>query len=169
MRPLETRAFVGLGSNLQGPLQQIQQAFRSLARLPASRLVERSRIYLSDPVGPADQPCYVNAAAALDTELDPDDLLRALQQIERQQGRVRVERWGPRTLDLDLLLYGEQVIESRHLTVPHPHLHQRAFVLLPLRDLDPALVIPGHGRVDVLLSRLETTGVQLLDGERDEC
>jgi 2-amino-4-hydroxy-6-hydroxymethyldihydropteridine diphosphokinase len=168
MRQAETRAYIGLGSNLQEPLQQVRQAFRSLAMLPGCRFVGRSRTYISDPVGPADQPCFVNAAAALDTRLGPDDLLVALQGIEQRQGRVRGERWGPRTLDLDLLLYGDRVIDSPHLQVPHPQLHRRAFVLVPLCDLAPTLEIPGRERADVLLARLDATGVSLLETAYDE-
>ena len=168
MRPPETRTYIGLGSNLQEPLKQLQQAFRSLAMLPGSCLVGRSRTYISDPVGPPDQPCFVNAAAALNTRLGPEDLLAALQGIERRQGRVRGERWGPRTLDLDLLLYGDHVIDSPHLQVPHPQLHRRAFVLAPLCDLDPTLEIPRRGRADVLFSRVDATGVRLLEVAHDE-
>ena len=168
MRRPETRTYIGLGSNLQEPLKQIQQAFRSLAMLPGSCLVGRSRTYISDPVGPPDQPRFVNAAAALDTRLGPDKLLAALQGIEQRQGRVRSEHWGPRTLDLDLLVYGDRVIDGPHLQVPHPQLHRRAFVLVPLCDLDPTLEIPGRGRADVLLARLDATGVRLLDAAHDE-
>ncbi|MDQ5910342.1 MAG: 2-amino-4-hydroxy-6-hydroxymethyldihydropteridine diphosphokinase [Pseudomonadota bacterium] len=140
------RAYIGMGSNLQNPVAQVRQAFQALAGLPASRFIACSPLYRTAPVsGPPDQPDYVNAVAALDTALSPDELLTALQRIETSQGRVRTVRWGPRTLDLDLLLYDALQRDDSRLTLPHPRLHERAFVLYPLYDIAPDLTIPGRG------------------------
>ena len=157
-----TRAWIGLGSNLEAPRRQVERAFDELARLPRTHLAGRSRLYRSDPVGPAGQPDYVNAVAALDTALEPLALLDALQAIERTHGRVRTLRWGPRTLDLDLLLYGERVQACERLTLPHPRLHERAFVLYPLADLAPGLVLPELGALSELLRQCPYTGLEVL-------
>ncbi|MFP5465547.1 MAG: 2-amino-4-hydroxy-6-hydroxymethyldihydropteridine diphosphokinase [Gammaproteobacteria bacterium] len=146
------RAYIGLGSNLDDPPAQLQQAVSALARLPDSRVVAVSPLYRNAPLvpageDPAGQPDYVNAVAALDTTLAPLALLDALQAIENDQHRVRGRRWGPRTLDLDLLLYGNERIDLPRLTVPHPGLRERRFVLLPLRDVAPELVLPGGQRL----------------------
>lgn len=159
------RACIGLGSNLDDPVRQVRSALDALGQLPFSHLMSRSRLYRSEPVGPPGQPQYVNAAAMLQTGLAADDLLAALQDIERQQGRVRDVRWGPRTIDLDLLLYGDAVITGPTLTVPHPRLHERAFVLRPLLDIAPALEIPGLGGARAMLARLGQNGVEPLDHE----
>jgi len=135
--------FVAIGSNLADPLGQARRAVAALAMLPESRLVQVSSFYSSGPMGPADQPDYVNAVARIHTRLAPLALLDLLQRIELEQGRVRKdERWGPRTLDLDLLLYGEQVINLPRLIVPHYGMKEREFVLLPLAEIAPALVLP---------------------------
>jgi len=160
MRAARQRAFVGLGSNLQDPLRQVVDALRELDRSPDTFVVKASGCYRSAPIGPPGQPDYVNAAAEIDTTLDPIGLLRFLQQLEQSHGRVRGERWGARTLDLDLLLYGQTVIQSPTLTVPHPHLHERAFVLMPLQDLAPTLIVPGLGRVSELLASISAEGVE---------
>jgi 2-amino-4-hydroxy-6-hydroxymethyldihydropteridine diphosphokinase len=147
------RAYVGLGSNLGEPERQIERAIVALAALPDVRLKARSERYRSLPWGDPDQDHYINAVAAIDTTLTPQRLLAQLLEIERRQGRDRSSgrRNGPRTLDLDLLLHGEAVIDQPGLQIPHPRLHQRAFVLLPLADIAPDLVIPGHGPVRSLL------------------
>lgn len=136
------RVYVALGSNLAEPREQIQAALDAFERLPETRLVAVSPLYISDPLGPADQPRFVNGVAALDTNLAPLDLLDALQAIELEQGRVRDLRWGPRTLDLDILLFGEQLLDLPRLKVPHYHMQARAFVLYPLADLAPDLRLP---------------------------
>jgi 2-amino-4-hydroxy-6-hydroxymethyldihydropteridine diphosphokinase len=146
-----TRVHVGLGSNLDDPRRQLESAFEALAALPESVLVARSSLYRSAPMGPADQPDYLNAVAALDTQLAPLALLDALQDIEQAQRRVRSRRWGPRTLDLDLLLYGDRQIDLPRLQVPHPGMHQRCFVLLPLLEVAGDIEIPERGRVSALL------------------
>lgn len=157
------RVYIGLGSNLDTPRQQLHSALEALARLPQSRLAGQSSLYASDPLGPADQPRYVNAVAALDTELQPWQLLDALQRIEQEQGRVRkAERWGPRTLDLDILLFGERRIDDERLTVPHYHMHARPFVLYPLAELAPELVLPDGRALRELLTACPFTGLERL-------
>lgn len=135
------RVYIGLGSNLADPAAQLQAAVTALTSLPGSTLIAVSSVYASLPLGPSDQPDYLNAVAALDTSLEPLQLLDHLQQIELQQGRQRkTERWGPRTLDLDILLYGDASIHSTHLQVPHPRMAERAFVLVPLAEIAPQRV-----------------------------
>lgn len=140
-------AYIGLGSNLDQPEMQLQSAIQELAAVPQCRLLGQSRFYRSRPVGPSDQPDYVNAAVSLETGLTPLDLLDLLQDIENRHGRVRRERWGARTLDLDLLLFGNQIIDSARLTVPHPELANRDFVLQPLLDLRVDLQLPDGRRI----------------------
>jgi 2-amino-4-hydroxy-6-hydroxymethyldihydropteridine diphosphokinase len=141
-------AYVGLGSNLQMPTRQIDTALELLGEMPKSRLVLASSLYRSAPFGGIEQPDFVNAAAALLTQLTPAELLAELQDIEFRQGRERTEtRWGPRVLDLDLLAHGSSVIDEPGITIPHPGIGERNFVLLPLREIAPELVIPGLGRV----------------------
>ncbi|KGE02708.1 2-amino-4-hydroxy-6-hydroxymethyldihydropteridine diphosphokinase [Pseudohaliea rubra] len=129
------RCYIGLGANLGDPPGQLRGAIRALRALADCRLGPLSPLYRSSPLGPQDQPDFFNAVAALDSTLPPLDLLDALQRIEAQAGRVRGRRWGPRTLDLDLLLYGNRAMDTPRLTVPHPGLYERAFVLWPLADL----------------------------------
>jgi 2-amino-4-hydroxy-6-hydroxymethyldihydropteridine diphosphokinase len=149
-------AYVGLGSNLQGPTGQLESAFDLLAAIPQTRLVMRSSLYRSAPFGGIEQPDFVNAAAALLTGLPARKLLAELQQIELRRGRARGEvRWGPRVLDLDLLVYANATIDEADLTVPHPGIAERNFVLLPLREVAPGLVIAGLGRIDRLPINLE--------------
>jgi 2-amino-4-hydroxy-6-hydroxymethyldihydropteridine diphosphokinase len=158
-----SRAYVALGSNLGDPRAQVQAAFEALAGLPGTRLLRRSRLYRTAPWGLREQPDFVNAAALLDTVLAPHDLLDALLAIEAWAGRVRAgERWGPRVLDLDLLHVDGVRLDDPRLTLPHPRIAERAFVLLPLADLDPALELPGQGRVDALLARAEQAGCAAL-------
>ena len=155
------RCYIGLGANLAQPLAQLQQAVAALRLLPASQLVAVSSFYGSKPMGPQDQPDYVNAVAALDTELPAEALLDALQQIEQQQGRQRKdERWGPRTLDLDILLYGDDIINSERLTVPHYGLKQREFVLYPLAEIAPNLHLPDGSVLSSLLQQVPLNGLQ---------
>ena len=144
-------AYIGLGSNLDDPLAQVMRAIDELSALPQTQLVQCSAIYSSKPVGP-EQPDFINAVALLDTHLAPLALLDALQAIEQQHGRQRLVHWGARTLDLDLLLYGEQVINQPRLNVPHPGLQERAFVLVPLADIAPQLILPGGQPLATLLS-----------------
>lgn len=156
------RAAVALGSNLADPEAQVRRAFEELAAIPGTRLVARSRLYRTRAVGPP-QPDYVNAVALLETRLDADDLFDRLLGIEAVHGRVRGERWGPRTLDLDLLVYGDAVIDTPRLSVPHPQLALRPFVLVPLAEVAPALEVPGLGRVDALCAACAPDGVVPLE------
>ncbi|MNJ56604.1 2-amino-4-hydroxy-6-hydroxymethyldihydropteridine pyrophosphokinase [compost metagenome] len=157
------RVYIGLGSNLAQPLQQLRAALAALAELPLTRLDGVSSFYASDPLGPPDQPRYVNAVAALDTALAPLELLDALQRIERQQGRVRkAQRWGPRTLDLDILLFGDRQLHDERLTVPHYHMHARPFVLYPLAELAPELRLPDGRPLGALLDDCPFQGLERL-------
>jgi 2-amino-4-hydroxy-6-hydroxymethyldihydropteridine diphosphokinase len=146
------KAFIGLGSNLGEREAMIRLALDDLARLPSTRLVRASSLYDTEPVGEVDQPNFLNAVAQIDTELTARQLLWNLQLIEKRLGRVRAQRWGPRTIDLDLLLYGGLVVEEPDLKVPHPELTRRSFVLVPLVELDPLLVHPVTG--DTLFNHL---------------
>ena len=145
-----TRVYVAVGANLGDREATIRAA---LAALPD--VVAVSELRETAPVGVVDQPPFLNGAAALETELSPRELLDVLLEVERRLGRERRERWGPRTIDLDLLLHGDDVVDEPGLTVPHPRLHERRFALEPLLDLDPDLVVPGRGRVIDLLARLD--------------
>jgi 2-amino-4-hydroxy-6-hydroxymethyldihydropteridine diphosphokinase len=145
-------AYIGLGANLDDPAAQVQQAMDELAKLPEGRLLARSSLYASAPVGYANQPDFINAVAAIETRLSPRALLNALFDIEHHHGRNRSFRNAPRTLDLDLLLYGEAHFHEDGLTLPHPRMHERAFVLLPLHEIAPGLHIPGQGRIDAMLA-----------------
>ena len=146
-----TLAFVGLGGNLGEPSRQLEQAFDALDRLPRTKLVRRSSLFRSAPLGYADQPEFVNAVAELETELPAQQLLAELQAIEKQHGRERSFPNAPRTLDLDLLLFGSSVIDAPGLSVPHPRMHERAFVLEPLVEIAPLATIPGRGPASDLL------------------
>jgi len=149
-------AYVGLGSNLQGPSGQLDCAFELLAAIPETRLIARSSLYRSAPFGGIEQPDFVNAAAALLTRLPARQLLGELQTIESRRGRERDSvRWGPRVLDLDLLVYASEEIDDADLTVPHPGIAERNFVLLPLREVAPGLVIMGLGRIDTIPVNLD--------------
>ncbi|MGD8379437.1 MAG: 2-amino-4-hydroxy-6-hydroxymethyldihydropteridine diphosphokinase [Gammaproteobacteria bacterium] len=159
------RAFVGLGSNLDDPAGHIRRAARELDDLTATRLVDVSSLYGSRPMGPSDQPDYVNAVAEVATGLAPLALLDALQELERHHRRVRVRRWGPRTLDLDLLVYADLQMRAERLTLPHPGLHERNFVLYPLAELAPDLHVPGKGRVVDLLAGVSRDGLWKLEHE----
>jgi 2-amino-4-hydroxy-6-hydroxymethyldihydropteridine diphosphokinase len=138
-------AYIGLGANLDEPRRQLQEALTALGGLPQTRVVKVSDFYRTAPIGNPDQPDFVNAVAALETRLAPGVLLEGLLGIERRHGRERPFPNAPRTLDLDLLLYGDEVIRNPGLSVPHPRMHQRAFVLRPLLDLDPDIAIAGRG------------------------
>lgn len=157
-----TVAYIGLGSNLDDPSAHLERALHELDALPATRLTARSPLYRTAPVGLTDQPEFINAVAALSTTLPPHELLNALLAIEQAHRRVRAVRWGPRTLDLDLLLYGDSMLNDAVLTLPHPRLHERAFVLYPLADLAPALDIPGYGPLRALLAACPPAGITRL-------
>lgn len=163
-------AAVGLGGNVGNSVRVLQQAFGALASLPDTRLLATSALYRTPAWGLEDQADFINAAAALETSLDAGTLLAQLFAIERRFGRVRAadgsDRWGPRTLDLDILLFGDAVVDMPGLRVPHPRLHERAFALVPLLDVLPDAVIPGVGSAREALAALDATGVAALPHPR---
>jgi 2-amino-4-hydroxy-6-hydroxymethyldihydropteridine diphosphokinase len=158
-----TAAYVGLGANLGDPRRQLEQALRDLDELPGTHVRARSSLYRTAPVGYADQPDFVNAVAALETRLPAMTLLAELQAIEARHARSRSFANAPRTLDLDLLLFGDERIAAPGLTVPHPRMHERAFVLVPLLEIAPEAAIPGHGKASALLERCASQAVQRID------
>jgi 2-amino-4-hydroxy-6-hydroxymethyldihydropteridine diphosphokinase len=160
-------AYVALGANLNDPARQIETAIDELSRLPESRLLGRSGLYASDPAGYADQPEYVNAVAQLETSLAPRDLLDRLLDIERHHGRERNFRNSPRTLDLDILLYGDLALSEPGLHIPHPRMHERAFVLRPLAELAPETELRGHGRIADLAAELPAISARLIELHAD--
>ena len=153
-------AFVALGSNLDDPAAQVRAGLAALARLPHTRVTAQSSLYRSAPAGYADQPDFVNAVAAIATTLSPHALLEGLLAIERERGRVRTFRNAPRTLDLDVLLYDDATIDEASLTIPHPRLHERAFVLVPLAEIAPQRLIPRRGTVADLLAAIDARGIE---------
>ena len=150
------RAYIGIGSNLNDPVNQVRQAFLALSNIPDTKLLVQSALYSNPPMGPQDQPNYVNAVAELDTALSPQALLVQLLEVELQAGRDRTKaiHWGPRVLDLDLLVYSDRIVSEANLKVPHPGIAHRSFVLLPLFDIAPQLDIPGVGALAELLTRV---------------
>jgi len=154
-----TIAYIGLGSNLAEPQSQVAHALSELGALPRTRLLARSSLYRSAPVGYAAQPDFINAVAALDTALEARELLRELQAIEERHARSRSFANAPRTLDLDLLLFGDERLAEPALVVPHPRMHERAFVLVPLAEIAPDAVVPGRGRVGDLLAAVDAGSV----------
>ena len=157
-----TLAYVALGSNLGEPRQQVRDALAALAALPDTRVTRRSALYRTPPWGVLDQPAFINAVAELATTLSPETLLSEMLAIERRAGRVRAERNGPRTLDLDLLHVEGVRRDDPQLTLPHPRLAERAFVLLPLNDVAPQLQLPGLGSVAELLAQVDPAGCERL-------
>jgi 2-amino-4-hydroxy-6-hydroxymethyldihydropteridine diphosphokinase len=156
-------AYVAVGSNLNQPQARVIDAFERLAGLQETRVELQSRLYLTRPMGPQDQPDFVNAVAGLLTLLTAQQLLAALLGIERGMGRDRHERWGPRIIDLDLLWMSGDAINEGGLTLPHPGVPERNFVLYPLCDIAPTLLIPGHGRVVDLKARVSGAGISVLE------
>lgn len=165
------RVFIGLGSNLGGDIEgvyknskaQLDQALATIAKQPQIKLIKVSSFYQTPAIGPGQQADYINAAAVIETTLSAYELLDFLQAVENQQGRVRAERWGPRTLDLDILLYGQMIENTPRLTLPHPRIHERAFVLIPLTDLDPDLIIENKQNVTQLLANCSAQGILKID------
>jgi 2-amino-4-hydroxy-6-hydroxymethyldihydropteridine diphosphokinase len=154
--------FVALGANLGDPLQQLESALAHIQRLPGCSLVATSPWYRSTAIGPGEQPDYINGVALLETSLPPRDLLAQLQAIEAHHGRLRSQRWAARTLDLDILLYGDITLNSDDLQIPHPRMQQRNFVLFPLYDLSPQLTLPCGTPLESLLASCSSEGLQLL-------
>lgn len=167
MSRLWTDCYIGLGSNLAQPRAQLRAGLAAMNQIAQTRVTACSSLYRSRPLGPQDQPDYLNAVAALETRLSPANLLAELIAIEEKQGRLRrrERRWGPRTLDLDILIFGTQRIETLELRVPHPGLSERSFVLYPLAEIAPDLQIPGLGSLRNLLERCPPEGLERL--ERD--
>lgn len=158
----ELIAYIGLGSNLDEPMNHIQRALVELDELSQTKLVVASSLYRSDPMGPAGQPDYINSVAAVQTRLSAEALLSELQHLEALHQRVRRERWGPRTLDLDLLLYGNYTIQTEHLVVPHPGLAERNFVLIPLFEIAPDLILPDNRSLADLVDQCGNEGLEQL-------
>ncbi len=152
-------AYISLGSNLDQPEHQVLSAVEEIAAIPHLTLTDASRLYRSAPVGPGDQDDYINAVVEVETTLAPLDLLDALQAIETKHHRKRIERWGARTLDLDILLYGQETIESERLVVPHKEMHWRNFVLMPLADINPLLALPLEKNLQTLLQEVGEDGL----------
>ena len=156
-------AYVGVGSNLAGPEAQVRRALDALSRLPGTRLIVSSPLYRTQPLGEVAQPVFVNAVAGLLTQSSPDDLLAQLRALERELGREPPrERWGPRVIDLDLLVVGRETRATAALTLPHPGIAERDFVLYPLADIAPDLDVPGVGRVAALKARVANRGIARL-------
>jgi len=155
------RVYIALGSNLAKPVDQVNCALEALAHMPRTKLVVCSAFYRSKPLGPQNQPDFLNAVVALDTELPPEELLDCTQAIEQNQGRVRkLERWGPRTLDLDMLLYGDRVINTERLTVPHYDMKNREFMLYPLAEIAPELVFHDGESLQTVLTHVPLNGLE---------
>jgi len=156
------RSYIALGSNLEEPIQQIKTAINELNQLNNTQFHSVSSLYSSTPMGPAGQPDYINAVAALDTTLSPHELLNALQIIEHKHGRKRTIRWGARTLDLDILLYGEERVNTDDLTIPHIGMRERSFVLYPLAEIAPELVLPSGDKLKQVLETCSEDGLTRL-------
>lgn len=155
-----TDAYIGIGSNLQDPISQVSSAILELTQLPHSSLYSFSNLYSSRPMGPPDQPPYINAVARIKTRLSPQSLLDRLQWLENEHGRVREgDHWGPRTLDLDILVYGNNKLNSQELSIPHPGMKYREFVLYPLHEVNKNLMIPGLGVVNRIQANCYPNGL----------
>jgi|TARA_B110000438_G_scaffold164197_1_gene157117 2-amino-4-hydroxy-6-hydroxymethyldihydropteridine diphosphokinase len=154
--------YIGLGSNLDDPLKQINLAIENIKKIPNSFYISSSKLYDSSPLGPSDQPNFINAVVAIVTQFEPHNLLNELQKIEHKQKRIRNElKWGPRTIDLDLLCMGQAVIQDDVLTLPHPEIQKRNFVLLPLIDISPDIMIPGLSNIVDLLKKIENNLIRV--------
>lgn len=160
-----THAYIGLGSNLDTPRAHIARAFSELAKLPSTELLAGSELYSSHAIGPENQPDYINAVALINTELTPLKLLDALQSIEHAHNRIRIQHWGPRTLDLDILLFDNQIIMNERLQIPHPQIKQRNFVLYPLADITPNLILPCGTPLSELLANSPDIGLKRIKNE----
>lgn len=155
--------FIGLGSNLSDPIQQVLMAMGALKKIPNTSVLRASSLYASSPMGPQDQPDYVNAVVELASELSAHKLLDQLQSIEQQQGRVRLRHWGERILDLDMLIFGGDIIEDQRLNIPHIAIAERAFVLYPLAEIAPDLVIPKLGNIVQLVKQCPRGGLNKIN------
>ncbi|MCW5589740.1 MAG: 2-amino-4-hydroxy-6-hydroxymethyldihydropteridine diphosphokinase [Legionellales bacterium] len=162
------RTYIALGSNLDNPLQHINNALIELKTHPSLIHIQTSKIYRSTPLGTVNQPDYINAVSCFDTELSAHDLLTVLQHLESQHGRTRSDavRWGPRTLDLDILLYGDHIIHSPCLIIPHPEMMKRNFVLYPLADINPELIFPEGQQLSIVLEKISQDGLSIVSNEQ---
>lgn len=164
------QVFIGIGSNLSKPEQQVRNAVTLIEQLPHVKITQVSALYFSRPMGPQEQPNYINAVVSIDTQLEPLALLDALQAIENKAGRVRKEnRWGARILDLDILLFNTQTINNERLTVPHYGMKEREFVLIPLAEIAPKLILPSGENVSDLCESIEKNGLKILDKSLIQC
>ncbi|MDD7804910.1 MAG: 2-amino-4-hydroxy-6-hydroxymethyldihydropteridine diphosphokinase [Endozoicomonas sp. (ex Botrylloides leachii)] len=159
---MSVTAYIALGSNLDHPQQYLKCAVGDIDAESGIRLIACSKLYRSDPVGQKNQPDYYNAVVSITTNLSPNDLLTCLQCIENKNGRVRNVHWGPRTLDLDILLYGDKILNTKQLVIPHYQMHLRPFVLYPLNDIAPNLVVPTHGKLSSLLDKVSFNGLDMI-------
>ena len=156
--------FIGLGSNLQDPQDQVTHALKEINEIPNTELLVSSSLYITQPLGPANQPYFINAVAKIATSQSAEDLLTELQEIEAKHQRVRGgERWGPRTLDLDILLYADQQIRTNRLIIPHSQMTKREFVLIPLQEIDADLIIPGQGALQEIIEKLPPYQIRKLE------
>ena len=159
--PTWTPTYIGIGSNLDNPRMQVMRGIDALASLSETQLVARSKLYESAPLGPQDQPHYVNAVAGVLTSLDASELLAQLKVLEKKMGRAQpIVRWGPRVIDFDLLVFGDLRLASDELNVPHPEIAKRAFVIVPLMEIAPHLDIPGIGRIESLATGIDVSSLQ---------
>jgi 2-amino-4-hydroxy-6-hydroxymethyldihydropteridine diphosphokinase len=152
--------YIGLGSNLEQPVIQIEHALRLLDALPKCQLIQSSSFYGSTPLGPQDQPDFVNAVCHIQTDLSPNELLNQLQSIEQQLGREKKRHWGERTIDLDILLYDQVIVDTEQLTIPHSQMHLRDFVLVPLQEIAPNIVLPDLPKLSILIEQLEESFIK---------
>ena len=159
---MSEQVYIGLGSNLDEPAAQIKTALKDINEMERTKLIKDSGLFKSRPMGPQDQPDYLNAVALIETELDEISLLDRLQKIENAHGRVRQRHWGERTLDLDILLFADLIINTKRLTIPHPGLAEREFVLYPLEKINPALVVPGLGALKQLMAACPANGIEYI-------
>lgn len=159
---MHMKTYVAMGSNLSQPVQMVQTAMAELARLPTTRLLQRSSLYQAKPWGPQNQPDFINAVALLETDLFAAQLLEYLSALERQLGRIPSERWGPRVIDLDILLYGDMIMKSDKISIPHPGIYQREFVLFPLAEIAPDLILPTGQSILELKAACDPRGITVL-------
>ena len=157
-----TIAYIGLGSNMKSPKRQIESAIKSIEEMATIQVLKVSSLYKSKPIGPQNQDDYINAVAKIGTDLMPYELLECMQSIENKQGRIRKERWGPRTLDLDILMFGDEIIKDDKLTIPHLDIENRSFVLAPLAEIDFDCLIPGKGIARDLLTIIGQEDLEII-------
>ena len=146
--------YIALGSNLKNPKKQIKDGIQSIKKIDGVQILSKSKLYETPPVGILDQPNFVNAVIKIDSDLSPNKLLEELLNIENNAARVRIDKNGPRTLDLDILLFNDLILAKKNLIIPHPRMHERLFVLIPLKDIDETIVIPNHGAIIDIINRL---------------